>query len=389
MGSEPSNEPIKVIIVDDSNFMRRAISNLISRDLGIQVIATARDGYEAVELVRNLEPDVVTLDIEMEGMSGIETLEQIMRVHPVPVLMVSAYTSQGAAVTVEALRLGAVDFIEKPSGVVSVDIHTISEALIRKVKIAARAQPRPLLERTVEPRRYKPATPGTPSVSGPAPASSRPPMPPVSGIRPVPAEFPPVKIVAVGSSTGGVQALQHLLGGLPEDFELPVVIVQHMPAKFTRSFAADLDRTVPLMVREAEDGMPLRPGVAYVAPGGIHTIVAPLQDRPNQFCIRLTENPAESLLKPSADVLFSTVAEVFGPTAIGVVLTGMGSDGTWGMKRIREAGGYNVAQNRETCVVYGMPKSAIEAGVVDEILPIQSIPELLVLHARQRIRSSG
>jgi len=397
--AEGSTDPIKVIIVDDSNFMRRAISNLISRDPGIKVIATARDGYEAVELVRNLEPDVVTLDIEMDGMSGIETLEKIMQVHPVPVLMVSAYTSEGANVTVEALRLGAVDFIEKPSGVVSVDMHTVSESLVRKVKMAAKAQPKVLgpVSRPRQPRKVIPIEPVQPP--RPMEVPSRPPLPsippapssvpPADPRRPVPADLPQPRIIAIGSSTGGVQALQHLLGGLPENFELPIVIVQHMPAKFTRSFASDLDRSVPVMVREAEDGTPLRPGVAYVAPGGIHMIVAPLQDRPNQYCIRLTEHPSDLLLKPAADILFATVAEVFGPTAIGVILTGMGSDGTLGLRKMKEAGSYNIAQSRDTCVVFGMPKSAIEAGVIDEVIPLGSIAETLIGHARQRTRKLG
>ncbi len=406
MSNEAKTGPIKVIIVDDSNFMRRAISNLITRDPDIKVIATARDGYEAVELVRNLEPDVVTLDIEMEGMSGIETLEQIMKVHPVPVLMVSAYTSQGADVTVEALRLGAIDFIEKPSGVVSVDMHTVSESLVRKIKMAAKAEPR-VLEPAMVRRPYrKPlASESLPPlrVPDPPPAATRPPFqappvtappssPPPSMVipeivrKPVSPDLPPLRIVAIGSSTGGVQALQHVLGGLPENFDVPVVIVQHMPAKFTRSFASDLDRTVAIMVREAEDGMPIRPGVAYVAPGGIHMIVAPVQERSNQYCIRLTENPPDLLLKPSADVLFEAVAEVYGSSAVGVILTGMGSDGTIGMKRLKETGAYTIAQNRETCVVFGMPKSAIEAGAIEEVLPLQGIADTLANHSRQRAR---
>jgi len=404
LAGEPKTGPIKVIIVDDSNFMRRAISNLISRDPDIKVIATARDGYEAVELVRNLEPDVVTLDIEMEGMSGIETLERIMKVHPVPVLMVSAYTSQGAEVTVEALRLGAIDFIEKPSGVVSVDMHTVSESLVRKIKMAAKAEPKvlepamvrrpfrkPLATETLPPLRPPDSVP--PPVTRPPAAVTMPlSVPPAAAAdtakRPVSPDLPPLKIVAIGSSTGGVQALQHVLGGLPENFDAPVVIVQHMPAKFTRSFASDLDRTVPVMVREAEDGMPVRPGVAYVAPGGIHMIVAPVQERSNQYCIRLTENPPDLLLKPAADVLFAAVAEVYGPSAVGVILTGMGSDGTLGMRKLKEAGAYTIAQNRETCVVFGMPKSAIEAGVVDEILPLQGIADTLLNHLKQRARKT-
>lgn len=393
--AQESRDPIKVIIVDDSNFMRRAISNLISRDPGISVIATARDGYEAVELVKNLEPDVVTLDIEMEGMSGIETLAEIMRVHPVPVLMVSAYSSQGADVTVEALRLGAVDFIEKPSGVVSVDMHTVSESLIRKIKMAAKAEPK-VLDAVHRMPPSRPAAQSLPPLRfpEPPPSSSRPAnvvslpaeavMDPAR--KPVPPGLPPPRIIAIASSTGGVQALQHLLGGLPENFELPVVVVQHMPAKFTRSFATDLDRTVPIMVREAEDGMPVRPGVAYVAPGGIHMIVAPVQERANQYCIRLTESPSDLVLKPSADILFSAVAEVYGPSAIGVILTGMGSDGTAGLRRMKDAGAYNIAQNRETCVVFGMPKAAIEANVIDEVIPLQSIADTLINHVRQRAR---
>ncbi|MEW6776272.1 MAG: chemotaxis response regulator protein-glutamate methylesterase [Bdellovibrionota bacterium] len=352
---------IRVLVVDDSNFMRKAIANLLARDPGIEVVGKARSGEEALDLIPQVDPDVVTLDLEMRGLSGLETLERIMAEFPRPVLMLSAYTREGAEVTLEALRRGAVDFLEKPSGVVSLDMHMVAQHLIDKIKIAKRSTPR-------RPAMVSPVT----SLPPPDLRPARPPAPrPARRSRRLgnPAE----SVLVVAASTGGVQALQVVLGGLPANWPLPTIVVQHMPPHFTQSLAADMNRALPLRVVEAEDGMLLEKGTIYIAPGGLHTLVAPAHHNPGRQTIRLSEAPTETFLRPAADVTMLAAADVFGENAIGVVLTGMGTDGALGLKAMHDRGAITFAQDRETSVIYGMPKAAAEAGAVDEVLALDQI----------------
>ncbi|MCB0218632.1 MAG: chemotaxis response regulator protein-glutamate methylesterase [Chrysiogenetes bacterium] len=361
---------IRVLVVDDSNFMRKAISNLLSQDPEIEVVGKARSGQEALELIPELDPTVVTLDEEMAGLTGLETLERIMAEYPRPVLMLSAYTKEGAEVTIEALRRGAIDFMEKPSGVVSLDMHTVAKHLIDKVKLAQRSRPRRPLRRE-PPRRKHPGIPRD------EPESAATTQPSDTG-RNKPEEIrklvtPAESLLVVAASTGGVQAVQVVLTGLPHDWPMPTLIVQHMPPHFTESLAADLDRVLPLRVVEAEDGMLLEPRTVYIAPGGMHAIVAPARYRKGKKVVRLSQTPTDTVLKPAADVTMRAVADVYGGDAIGVVLTGMGMDGAQGLKAMHEQGAVTIAQDRETSVIYGMPKAAFEIGAADSVLPLDQV----------------
>jgi len=355
-----SQRKIRVLIVDDSNFMRKVISGLLSRDPGIEVAGKAGSGAEALSVIPFLDPDVVTLDVEMSGLSGLETLERIMAMSPRPVLMLSAYTREGAEVTLEALRRGAVDFLEKPSGVVSLDMHTVEAHLTEKVKMASRSRPR----RMAAP----PAAPDA-QISAPAPPAPKPLVRrEIRRLLDVDAS-----VLVVAASTGGVQAVQVVLQGLKADWPLPTIVVQHMPAHFTESLAMDLNRALPLRVVEAEDGMLLEPRTVYIAPGGLHTLVGPARHHEGRSVIRLSEAPTNTILRPAADVTMLAVADVFEENAIGVVLTGMGADGAVGLKAMRGKGAVTFAQDKDTSVVYGMPKAAADCGAVEEIFPLDEI----------------
>ncbi len=331
--------------MDDSALMRKLISDMLNSDPQIEVIATACDGLEAVNKVASLHPDVVTLDVEMPNMPGLVALGYIMSEYPTPVIMVSGVRMP--EVVLEALEMGAVDFVLKPSGTISVDIYKIQEELINKVKVAT-------LVNLTKVRRRAPR---------PRPASG--------ALRSFPRALK--RLVAIGASTGGPQALDHVLSRLPSDLPAGILIVQHMPAGFTRSFAQRLDRCCAITVKEAEDSEPIEPGRAYIAPGGYHMRVA--QALGHRIKVRLDRSPPVVGLRPSVNVMMQTVAEVYGSRAVGVLLTGMGSDGAEGLKRIKEHGGATVAQDQATSVIYGMPKAAIESGCVDKVLPLSQIAE--------------
>lgn len=321
---------IRVLVVDDSATIRGIITNHLSHDPEIEIVGTAGDPIEARTAIKELNPDVITLDVEMPKMSGIEFLEKIMRLRPMPVIMVSTLTHAGAATSIEALELGAVDCVGKPE----------FDGLADKVKAAARARVRPLGPRT-------------------APA-------PREGVY-----RPSNKVLAIGSSTGGVEALLTVLTPFPENCP-PTVITQHMPPSFTASFAARLDRVCAPRVQEASDGAPLLPGHIYLAPGGaahleVHGGVQPR--------CRLREADPVSGHRPSVDVLFNSVAAAFGKRAVGVILTGMGRDGAQGLAAMRNAGAATIGQDEATSIVYGMPKAAFELGVVQRQLPLQAIGE--------------
>lgn len=318
----------RALIVDDSPTIRQLLAAKLEADSEIEVVGSAGDPHEARAAIKELNPDVITLDIEMPKMNGLEFLEKIMRLRPMPVVMVSTLTQEGADASIEALSLGAVDCVGKP------DFDGIAE----KVKVAASAR--------IAPR-----------TSNQAAAARR-------------AEFRPNRnVIAIGSSTGGVEALLSVLGGFPENCP-PTLVTQHMPANFTSSFSARLDRHCAPRVQEAQDGMPIEKGNIYVAPGGAAHLTAARADGP--VC-RLVASDLVNGHRPSVDILMKSVAEVFGARAAGAVLTGMGRDGAEGLKAIRSAGGRTFGQDEATSVVYGMPKAANELGAVEKQLPLEKI----------------
>jgi two-component system chemotaxis response regulator CheB len=340
---------VRVLVVDDSALMRKLLGDILSSDPRIEVIGTAKDGVEGLAKVKTLSPDVVTLDVKMPNKDGLQVLEELMRTNPVPVIMVSSTTQEGAQETLKALSLGCVDFVEKPSGAGSFDVKDMAADLVAKVVMAKSARLNPLLR----------------AKGMEAPVSAAP--------RPRPGRR---EIVAIAASTGGPMALQQLMASLPPDFPLPIVITQHMPKDFTASFAKRLASVSAFSVVEAEEGTQLRPGLAVVAPGGSHLIVK--RRTPGSVFCGLSDAPPVLSVKPSANIMFLSVAEEFGGNVIGVILTGMGRDGTDGAAVLHSKGAYIIAESQETCVVYGMSKAAVEAGVVDEILPLHDIAEALV-----------
>jgi len=345
---------IKVLVVDDSAFMRKAISTMLDKDPGIKVVGAARDGQEGLELVRKLDPDVVTMDIEMPKMDGLTALRHIMMEAPRPVLMVSSLTTEGAESTLKAMELGAVDFIPKQLSKVSLDIIKIEKDLIDRVKtVAARKM------RHVSPRAAKPK----PAVT-PRPAA-----------RPSPSGRPIRDVVAIGVSTGGPPVVQKILSLLPADFPAGIVIAQHMPAAFTGPFAKRLDSVSKLSVKEAEPGDVLRPGHAFVAPGGRHLV---LDQKVSRIDVVVTDDPVEELYKPSANVLISSVAKAVGKRGLSVILTGMGNDGCEGVRDLKNKGGRALAQSDSTCVVYGMPKAIVDENLADEIVDLDDMAEAIV-----------
>jgi two-component system chemotaxis response regulator CheB len=318
--------------------MRNALTRNIEMDSRFKVIDTAADGRQGVEKALRLKPDVVTLDVEMPVMNGLEALKAIVSKSSIPVIMVSAITEQGAKITMEALELGAVDFIPKSKG---------AELLHEKLLAAFNAN----LARTMRFRR---------GAADPAPRPSPAPARPLTALTTKP------KIVVVGSSTGGPQALNEVIKQLPANLPVPVVIAQHMPPQFTLALARRLDSCCPPKVVEAADGEPLTPGTVYIGPGGMHL-------RVTQTAIKVEPDRGESLYKPSVDVLAESALSAFGKNVFGVMLTGMGNDGMREFVKLHKAGGYNVVQDQATCVVYGMPRAVAEAGAADEILPIDRI----------------
>ena len=342
---------IKVLVVDDSALMRQFISDILNSDPRIQVIGTARDGKDALTQIAKLRPNVVTMDVEMPNMSGLQALEEIMRLNPLPVIMVSSMTQEGAQTTMKALALGCVDFIGKPSGSISLNIKTIGRELIEKVIAASTARLR--------------TTHGS-SLQAFAPDFRRM-SPPVSTGR--------KDIVAIASSTGGPMALGELIPKLPKKFPVPIVITQHMPKEFTSSFAQRLNETSQLEVLEGFEGLTLKPGRVVIAPGGYHMIV---KRRNGVSVCGLSDAPPVLSVKPAANIMFLSVADEYGGNVLCVILTGMGRDGTDGATALKRKGAYVLAESQKTCTVYGMPKSAVDAGIVDEVLPLNEIPDAMV-----------
>jgi two-component system chemotaxis response regulator CheB len=331
--------------------MRKILGDILSADPRIKVVGTAKDGVDCLAKVKLLSPDVVTLDVEMPNKDGLAVLEELMRTKPIPVVMVSSLTQEGAQTTLKALSLGCVDFVAKPSGAISLDIKEVGAELVSKVVMANGARVRPLGAH---------APHNAPPLSAGAVANRR----------------EKRDIAAIAASTGGPMALQQLLSNLPGNFPTPIVITQHMPKDFTASFAKRLDSTSQLAVLEAEEGMELKPGHAYIAPGGSHLVVKRRANK-TSYC-GLSDAPPVLSVKPSANIMFLSVADEFGGKAVAVVLTGMGRDGAEGAVEMHAKGAYVIAESQESCVVYGMPKAAVEAGVVDELLPLADIPDALL-----------
>lgn len=359
---------IKVVIVDDSAFMRKALSSMLDKDPNIKVVATARNGEEGLELVRKHDPDVVTLDIEMPRMDGLTALRHIMMEMPRPVLMVSSLTTEGAEATLKALELGAVDFIPKQLSKVSLDIVKIEEDLRRKVReIAGRKFRRPIATRTharpVAKQARGGAAPAVPGVKAP----SAPPV--IPGGRLV------RDIVAIGVSTGGPPAVQKVLSKIPAGFKGSILIAQHMPEAFTGPFAKRLNGMCNITVKEAEDGERMAAGTAYVSPGGKHLLI---DQKVSRIDLRVSPEPKDALYKPSVNVLVSSTAKGAPRRTLGVILTGMGNDGMEGIRELKKAGGRALAQSDATCVVYGMPKAIVDAGLADEIVDIDDMTEAIL-----------
>lgn len=347
-----SHPKIRVIVVDDSALIRSMLKEIINSQHDMEVVAAAPDPLVAREQIRELNPDVITLDVEMPKMDGLEFLEKLMRLKPTPVVMISSLTEHGSETTMRALELGAVDFVAKPKLDIKSGLETYSQDICEKIRGAAKAKVRAI--------RPPAASMGTDTVL------------PLVKNRITSTE----KVLVFGSSTGGTEALKDVLIHLPPDCP-GIVMAQHMPEGFTKSFAARLDSLCKITVKEAEDGDRVLPGHAYLAPGHSHLLLE--RSGANYVC-RLSKAEPVNRHRPSVDVLFRSAANSAGKNAIGVILTGMGKDGAAGMKEMRDAGAYNFSQDEATCVVFGMPKEAIAHGGVDEIVPLPQMAKRILEH---------
>ncbi len=335
---------IKVLVVDDSLVMRKTISRMLSKDQHIEVVGTAVDGKDALEKIAALKPDLITMDIEMPVMNGLETLRHIMANDPIPVIMMSALTKEGAEITMEALNLGACDFVTKDFSGIANSLAAKETELITKIKNVARNKVTFLLKKLNIVKR-----------------------PVILNLN----QKIKHEVLSIGASTGGPPVLQHILKSLPKDFPLPIVIAQHMPKLFTQSFAQRLDSVSQIHVKEAEEKEILTPGVALIAPGNTHMA---LKRRGKDVIVEFVEG-TQYIYRPSVDLLMSSTANAYGEQSIGVILTGMGNDGLNGMKEMKEKKGYIIAQDEDTCVVYGMPRAVVSANLADAVLPIDKISE--------------
>lgn len=361
---------IRLLIVDDSLFMRNLISRIATADPTISVVGTARNGIEAVRLTKELHPDVITMDVEMPEMDGLQAVTKIMSECPTPILMVSSVTQAGAQQTMEALHRGAVDFLPKPAGSVSPSLLHMRDELIQKIKLAAKTS-----TRTLQLPKRLPAI-ASAGLTKPHKAQDTPSLA-VPSLR-----FN--QIVAIGTSTGGPRALEQVIPFLPASLPAPVLVVQHMPPKFTASLADRLNGVSPLTVVEAEPDLPLTAGTVYIAPGGYHMAV---EHRNDKYYLCVHEQPPRNGHRPSVDVLFDSVASLLSLKRHLVIMTGMGSDGALGMLAAKRAGASTtIAESEETSVVFGMPKAAIALQCVDFVLPVSKIAAKIVESVRDEKR---
>jgi two-component system chemotaxis response regulator CheB len=344
---------IKVVVVDDSALVRGLLSEIINRERDMQCVGVAADPLQAREVIRAANPDVITLDVEMPRMDGIDFLARLMRLRPTPVVMVSTLTERGAEVTMRALELGAVDFVAKPKIGVVDGLKRLADDITDKIRVAAQAQVQRLSGAPATPA----AAPATPSAS-PSPLG----------------RLSTEKLIFIGASTGGTEATKAVLTELPADMP-GILITQHMPAGFTTSYAKRLDSLSRIRVKEATDGERVLPGHAYLAPGGLHLSV---ERSGANYIARVRDGEAVNRHKPSVEVLFESAARVVGPNALGVMLTGMGADGAQAMRTMHDAGSYNICQDEASCVVFGMPREAIARGAAHEVLPLARIGTALI-----------
>ncbi len=351
---------IRVVVVDDSALVRSLLTEIINRQHDMQCVGAASDPLVAREMIRELNPDVITLDVEMPRMDGLEFLSRLMRLRPMPVVMVSTLTEQGADITLRALEMGAVDYVAKPRIGITSGLNELAGDIVDKIRIAAAAHVRRLGP--------APAAPGAPAQAAPAAAEApRAPLPRLSTTE---------KVICIGASTGGTEAIREVLTPLPADSPA-IVITQHMPPGFTTSFAARLDSLCKIRVEEARDGQRILPGHAYIAPGGHHLRI----DRSGSNYVAVVEDTEPvNRHRPSVEVLFKSAARVLGPNALGIMLTGMGADGALAMREMKDAGSYNYVQDEASCVVFGMPRMAIQAGAAHEVLPLKQIAPALLNH---------
>jgi two-component system chemotaxis response regulator CheB len=415
----------RVLVVDDSAFMRKIICDLITTDPQFEIVATAQNGREAIEAVEEWKPDVITMDLEMPELNGLEALSRIMQIHPTPIIMLSSISDDGTRETIKALQNGAFDFIRKPSGPLSADIQTVGEQLLEKMRIAVLTRRNSSMFRTVDkpgkpesrlPKQVLPLQPpnlfqtDTPikskPVNGSSAANPAKPLPSIEVMEDKPEAskqptlypvFEPLNkqepeglwtkekpkqistfhhLITIGTSTGGPRALHEVITSLPANLPAPVLVVQHMPPKFTKSLAQRLDAFSSVHVTEAVHGERIYAGIVYIAPGGFHLELA--KDSLGYY-IRLTEEPPRSGHRPSVDVMFESCTTFTELRRHAVIMTGMGSDGVKGMKALNESGGETaIAEAEESCVVYGMPRSAVEAGVAKSVVPLKQIAGILV-----------
>ena len=377
---------IRVLIADDSAFMRKVLSDLFKSQSDFEVVGTAVNGQDTIEKVKKLQPDVLTLDVVMPVMDGLEALAIIMEQCPLPVVMISSATQKGTNETIRALALGAVDFVSKAGGAIS-KIDTIKDEILSKCRLAAKAHARKNLS----------AASNKPIAYSPKPSYVEPPTRRIEvkrrtglvlGQRPtinrVPSTTEPVrkiipgtgkKLVVIGTSTGGPQALQAVITRLPGNLPCGVVVVQHMPAGFTKSLADRLNSISEIAVKEAENDEIIKPGQVYIAPGDYHLRIAPAGGGERK--IVLSQEPRVGNLRPTVNYMFESAAQ-FGRDLVSVIMTGMGADGCEGMKKIKATGGYSIAQDEQSCVVYGMPKAVVDAGLADEVRHLNKIAEAIV-----------
>lgn len=351
---ELQKEKIKILIVDDSAFMRKALSLMLNSDPEFEIVGYAKDGIEAYEMTKSLRPDIVTLDIEMPKMDGLTALQKIMQDCPTNVLMVSSLTNEGADATIKSFEYGAVDFIPKSRSYISIDIVNIKEELLSKIKKIARQKE--LRERLLKIKKFNGAQPNKEILRTSLPKIG-------------------YKSIAIGISTGGPLSLQKVIPYLSEKINVPIFIVQHMPPRFTKSLADRLNDLSKLKVKEAEDQEIVQNGTVYFVPGGMQ--IQLIKNSSNEIQIFIKEEPINSLYKPSVDIMLETVVDIYGKYALAVIMTGMGKDGLEGVKKLKRIGGYSIAQDESTSVVYGMPKVIAEANLADVIAPLDKIPNLI------------
>jgi two-component system, chemotaxis family, protein-glutamate methylesterase/glutaminase len=355
--ASPNSKKYRVLVVDDSAFMRKVLENIFNADDQLQVVGHAKDGREAIALSESLKPDVITMDLNMPHMDGLEATAHIMTNNPRPIVIVSSESKEGATSTLKSLELGAIDFVAKPGGGIDLDMQSVKEDLLRKVRVAAKVR----VVRTAS--RLANAVQAFPKNPTPRPGASQ--APPPSSTASDNLRFP---VVVLAASTGGPATVMRLAPGFTRDFPAAVILVQHMPASFTSQYALQLAEFTGIRVKEAQSNDTVQPGTLYVCPGGQHLRVSPT----GRIQLDATMGRIEGYL-PNIDVTMESVAAFAGSMSIGVVLTGMGSDGARGARAIKQAGGLVIAQDEATCVIFGMPAEAIKAGIVDQTLGIDDI----------------